>query len=147
MNRRLGVRLRIEVVQDVQVTPADIEAALPNGFHDAVLRELHVEFARKDLRLVFDFLVGDPEAETDEGREAMRPGLVRLGGVTSMRVGTPDPRYGFTAAGGVLVDGGFGVYPGEPLPPDDALVRLWLFVSTWNARMTFTARECALEWA
>ncbi len=133
-------------MQNGRVTPADIDAALPNGFHDAMLRELHVEFARKELRLVFDFLVGVPEAETDEGREAMRPGLLRLGGVTSMRVEPPDARYGFTAAGGVFVDGGFGAYPGEPEPPDDGLVRLWLFVSTWNARMTFTARECALEW-
>lgn len=58
--------------------------------------------------------VGDPEADTEEGREAMRPGLVRLGGVTSMLVEPPDPRYAFTAAGGVLLDGGFGAYPGEP---------------------------------
>ncbi len=76
----------------------------------------------------------------------MRPGFLRMGGVTSMLVEPPDSRCTFTTSGGVRVDGDFGAYPGEPEPRDDDLVRLWLFVSTWNARMAFTARECALEW-
>lgn len=75
------------------MTPSDVDAALPNGFHDAFLRELHVDFARQEARLAFDFLVGIPEADTEEGREAMRPGILRLSGVTSMAVEPPDPRY------------------------------------------------------
>ncbi len=44
------------------------------------------------------------------------------------------------------MDGDFGSYPGEPAPPYDGLVRLWLYVSSWNSRMTFTAKSCELEW-
>lgn len=59
---------------------------------------------------------------------------------------------GPAGAGGLhgSVDGDFGVYPGEPEAPDDGLVWLWFFVSTWNSRMMFTAqgRElgCELGW-
>jgi hypothetical protein len=47
---------------------------------------------------------------------------------------------------GIYVDGDFGVYPGEPSAPDDGLVRLWFYSSTWNSRMMFTAKGCELEW-
>ncbi len=121
---------------------------LPNGFHDARLLELHVDLVRAEVRLGFRFLVGVPEAETEEGREAMRPGTVTLAGVSSMRIEPPDARntYTFSHRDGVMVDGDFGAYPGEPTPPDDGLVRLWFYVSTWNARMTFTAKSSDLVW-
>ncbi len=138
--------LPVEVVQDGRVTPADIDAALPNGFHDAYLRELHMDYAVGEARLAFDFLVGDPDADAEVEREAMRPGVLRLRGVTSMTIEPPHPSYRFAADDGLWVDGDFGPYPGEPPPADDGLIRLWLFVRTWNARMLFTAREFALEW-
>jgi len=127
-------------------TTEPITAQLPNGFHDAVLQELTVDFAKAEVRFRFEFLVGMPDAQTEEGREAMRPGVLRLTGVTSMTIEPPDPRYQFSKDGGVKVDGDFGAYPGDPAPPDDGLVRLWLYVSTWNARMMFTAKGCELEW-
>lgn len=106
------------------MTTAAITARLPNGFHDALLRELHLEFAGQEVRFEFDFWVGDLDAETEEAREAMRPGVLRLTGVTSVLIEPPDPRYTFATAGGGRVDGDFGVYPGEPEAPDDGLVRL-----------------------
>ncbi len=121
---------------------------LPNGFHDARLLEVYVDLVRAEVRLGVRFLVGVPDADTEEGREAMRPGTVTLTGVSSMRIEPPDARSGYTFSHhlGVMVDGDFGVYPGNPAPPDDGLVRLWLYVSTWNARMTFTAKGCELAW-
>ncbi|SRR6266581_8878491 len=121
---------------------------LPNGFHDARLLELRVDFVRAEVRLAIRFVIGVPEADTEDAREAMRPGTVTLTGVSSMRIEPPDSRntYTFSHRNGVMVDGDFGPYPGDPVPPDDGLVRLWFFVSTWNARMTFTAKSCELAW-
>src|ERR1700730_11123720 len=121
-----------------------ITSQLPNGFHDAMLRDLRVEFARQEVQLRFEFLVGMPDGETEEIREAMRPGLLRLTGVTSVLIEPPARGYHFSVGDGVYVDGDFGAYPGETPTPDDGLVRLWLFVSTWNARMMFTAKGCDL---
>lgn len=128
------------------MTPAEVDALLPNGFHDAVLRELHVDLARAEARLAFDFLTGVPDAETEEGRESMRPGFLHLIGLASMSVEPVDARYDFTNGRGVTVDGGFGPYPGDPEPPLDHLVRLWLYASTWNSGMRFVAEACDFAW-
>lgn len=123
-----------------------VVAGLPNGFHDAELRELVVLYARQEVQLRCDFWIGDLNATIEEDREATRSGLLRLTGVMSMVIEPPAMGYPFAIDGGVDVDGGFGVYPGDPPAPDDGLVRLWFYVSTWNARMMFAAKECALEW-
>lgn len=89
------------------MTPAEVDALLPNGFHDAVLRELHVDFDRAEARLTFDFLTGVPDAETEEERESMRPGYVHLSGLASLSVEPVDARYDVTDGRGMNVDGGF----------------------------------------
>jgi hypothetical protein len=91
------------------MTTADVTAQLPNGFHDAVLRELHVDFAGQEVRLEFEFWVGDLDAETEEGREAMRGGTLRLTGVTAMRIDPPDPATTSRWMTASTWTGGFGV--------------------------------------
>jgi hypothetical protein len=129
------------------MTPAEIDAALPNGLHDASLRELSVDLARGDVVLRFDFHVGLPEAPTEAEREAHREGRLRFSGVSSLAIEPPAPGHGFARDGGAWVDGDFGAAPDEASPPDDGLVRLWIFVQDWNARIHVAARACALEWA
>jgi hypothetical protein len=58
----------------------------------------------------------------------MRPGTLRLVGITSMSIDSPDPRYRFSTDDGVYVGGGFGAYPGDPEPPDDGMVRRWFLL-------------------
>ncbi len=128
------------------MTREQILTMLPNGFHDAVLHALHLNLPKEEAQLEFEFLVGIPDAETEAGRAAMRPGTLRLTGVTSMLVEPPVAGSEFSMDDGAYVDGGFGVYPGEPEPPDDGLVRLWFYSSTWNSRRMFTAKGCELEW-
>lgn len=123
----------------------DIRGSLPNGFHDAELHRLLVDLTGAEVRLGMSVLVGLPQGTTDAEREAMRACTVRLSGVRSLSIEPPRPGYEFSDEG-VDVDGGFGAYPGDPAPPDDGLVRLWFYVSTWNSRMLFTAEKCDLEW-
>ncbi len=119
---------------------------LPNGLHDAKLRELVVDVVKAEILLRMDFWTGDLEAPPGEEREARRLGVLRLSGVTSMLVEPPTAGYRFTTGTGACLDGDLGPYPGDPAPPDDGLVRLWFYVSTWNSKMEFTAKTCALEW-
>jgi hypothetical protein len=129
------------------VPPATVTAQLPNAFHDAFIRELDIDFASAGASLVVDLWVGDLHAKDEALREARRRGTLTLMGLLSVRIEPPHADYAFTRDGhGIWVDGDFGAYPGEPAPPDDGLVRLWFFVQTWNARMTFTAKACGLEW-
>jgi hypothetical protein len=119
---------------------------LPNGFHDAELGELTADLARAEVRLGLEFWTGKLDAAAEAERESRRRGVLRLQGVTAMVIEPPAEGYRFTTGGGALVDGGVGPYPGDPTPPDDGLVRLWFYVSTWNARMLFTAKTAELEW-
>jgi hypothetical protein len=120
---------------------------IPNGFHDAALIEIHVSLPAGEVRLTFDFWVGDLDAAEHEQREATRLGVLCLHGVTSMQIEPPAPTCRFSTDRGVVVDGDFGAYPREPAPPDDGKVRLWFFVRTWNSKMTFTAEGCDLTWS
>ena len=130
------------------MTPADIDAQLASGFHDALIRELGIDFAEGRARLVIDFDAGDPDVKDEALREAQRRGTLTLTGLQSAIIEPPHPGYSFKETrGGLWVDGDFGAYPGEPAPPDDGLVRLWFFVQTWNARMVFMAKACGMEWA
>lgn len=128
------------------MTPVEILALLPNGLHDADILRLGVDLAAGSAVITLRVLVGMPDADTEDGREAMRSCVLKLAGVTSIRIEPPADGYAFAMDGGVDADGGFGSCPGDRAAPDDGLVRLWFYISTWNARMMFTAKDCELEW-
>ncbi len=44
------------------MTPDDVLAQLPNGMHDASIREMRVQFGRQLVTLDMDFRVGDMDA-------------------------------------------------------------------------------------
>jgi hypothetical protein len=73
------------------VTPDDILAQLPNGMHDASIREMRVQFGRQFVTLDMDFWVGDLDSEDEGKREAYRAGKLLLAGLTAMVVEPPDP--------------------------------------------------------
>jgi hypothetical protein len=123
-----------------------LRAALPNGFHDAYLLTLSLDLVTGEAVLAMRVSFGDPDASTKAAQNATRRGALRLHGLVSATLEPPDPKYLVATEKGAAVDGDFGSYPGDPEPPDDGLVRVWFFVSTWNSRMLFTARSCDLEW-
>jgi hypothetical protein len=59
-------------------TVSTIEAQLPNGLHDAVLRCYGVDLERKTAWLYFDVWVGDLDSKVEEERERYRPGTLTL---------------------------------------------------------------------
>jgi hypothetical protein len=123
-----------------------VRAGLPNGFHDAFLLMISLDLVAAEVQLAMRLSVGDPDAPTKAGQNATRSGRLRLRGLVSATVEPPDPRYKVATDKGAAVDGDFGAYPGDATPPDDGLVRLWFYVSTWNSRILFTAKSCELEW-
>ena len=132
------------------MSPADILARLPNGMHDASIREMRVQFGGRLVTLEMDFWVGNLDSVDEGEREAYRAGVLVLSGVESIVVEPPDladRSTRFSPDTGLDVHGEFGTCPGEPPTPNDGLVRLWFYVENWNARMKFAACECSLEWA
>ncbi len=126
----------------------DLAQTLPNGFHDAELTHLSVDYARGEVRLGLMIWIGEMSDETS-GREAYRPAIVTVSGLVLLLIDPPCEGYPFGEPGAVRIDGG----PGQPatsrseLPgiPDDAFL-YWFFVDDWNAFIRVAARHATLEW-
>jgi len=72
------------------VTLDTIAAQLPNGFHDALLRCIAVDYVDRRATLALNVCVGDPDGETDAQREAYRPAIVIISGLFWCIVEAPE---------------------------------------------------------
>jgi hypothetical protein len=124
----------------------EVERLLPNGFHDALLRRLSVDYEASVLRLEIEFWIGDMADE--ERREIYRPGRVTVTGLGFLIIDNPCKGDGpFT--GKLWIDGGAGdpETSAVPLPPPESgAFRYWLFVDEWNGFIRFAGRSAGLEW-
>jgi hypothetical protein len=44
----------------------DLERSLPNGFHDAKLKSMAIDYVQRQMTMQMEILVGTPEAEDPE---------------------------------------------------------------------------------
>jgi hypothetical protein len=123
-----------------------IESQLPNGLHDAQLRELRVDYASRRAILVLNVLTSTPESE---GQPEYRQGELRIDGLFFLVLDPPGPGATLDSSRPLRIDGG----PGQPstatvklpdIPPGYFLH--WFFVDEWNAFIRVAARSAAFEW-
>jgi hypothetical protein len=125
--------------------------SLPNGFHDAQLKAIAIDYTALEARLSLNILVGDPDAVTEEDREAYRSAEVRLSGLIYFVIEAPDARYPYDNPGTLRIDvsrmqeltGPLSV--SLPPLPETAFAN-WLFVNDWNAFIYVAARTAQFEW-
>ena len=123
----------------------EVEAQLPNGFHDGVLRHLAIDYAAATLTLDVSFWIGEVGTETVE---TSRLGRVTCSGVAFLAIDPPiEPPFG--PIEGTIIDSGSGApitrpITLPPLPGDTSLY--WLFLDPGQTFIRFAARAAALEW-
>jgi hypothetical protein len=124
-------------------TLEEVEAALPNGLHDAYLRTLSIDYANAELVLVLDGVVSTPES----GNE-YRPLEVRVVGLLFAVVDVPPSVFDFSGRG-LRIDAG----PGQPSTAEVELPKLpadcflhWLFVAKLNAFIRIAGRDASYRW-
>lgn len=127
-----------------------IAAHLPNGFHDALLRRIAVDYVDRRATLALDVCVGDPDAEIDAQREAYRPAIVTILGLLRCIIEAPDADgyYGYYSDGLWIDAGPMSTLKRKmPIPalPHDAFA-WWIFVRQWNAFIYIAGTEASLEW-
>ena len=66
----------------------DLAISLPNGFHDAELKSIMIDYTRREARLILDIWVADDVSM--EEREAYRPAEVTLSGLLFWVSEPPD---------------------------------------------------------
>ena len=134
------------------MTPEDLGRTLPNGFHDAQVTSLCIDFAQREVAIKINVWVGDCSSRSLDVREAYRPGLLTLSGLLYCSIEPPDPRYPYRDGGAITIDAGtvesLVVTPSAKLPggaPDGAWTH-WFFVKEWNAFVYISARAASLTW-
>jgi len=126
----------------------DLSANLPNGFHDAKLKRLLIDYAKREARFIADIWVGDISTEQ---REAYRLAEITLSGLLFWVSEPPATNQASDTAGGERIDIGSLSELKEkpslnlPLVPDSAFVN-WVFITEWNAFFYVAAQDAALKW-
>ena len=120
----------------------DIAQSLPNGFHDAELASMCLNYMDRTARLNLVLWVGDLEDGTQ--REMYRSAVVRLSGVAYCIIDPPDPAYPFGAAEPLTID----LTDPDPLMLMTSMpgVSFRLWVAQWNRFIHLCAKDAELEW-
>ena len=126
------------------MTLAEISSSLPNGFHDAKLMTLDVDFSARVLNLRLAIWVGDMAVPTT--RERYRPAQVYVSGLQFMVIEPPDSRYPFLKGPLTvdLMDADASLAVLGSLTPESFAARL--YVGQWNAFIHIGALDARLTW-
>lgn len=63
------------------MTLEELADTLPNGFHDAQVSSLSIDYIKREARLLIDLWVSDSPSDSEELREAYRKGELKLSGL------------------------------------------------------------------
>ncbi len=118
------------------MTFQEVEALAPNGFHDAIIDKMSVDYQAGVLSLSMRVWVGTMGMPNQEDYS---PAELRVNRLLFCAIDPPDPRYPFVPDGDSLrVDGAHGLgdlaVNGDlvaRLPADVSLYRF--FVDEWNS--------------
>ncbi|HEY7375826.1 MAG TPA: hypothetical protein VIF57_26950 [Polyangia bacterium] len=125
----------------------DLEAGLPNGFHDTRLRTFSSDLAERRAEFVIDVWMGDLHSSVTSERERRRPARLELLGLTYLIVDDPDPRYVEAKEVPMQIDSCAADDNPElarQVPQGGFAGRF--FVTEWNAFIHFAAVEARLTW-
>jgi hypothetical protein len=133
------------------MTLQDLASTLPNGFHDAKLYALSLDYVKGDACLDLDVWVGDLESDDKPVRNAYRSCILKLIGLELFVVEPQDSRYRFKKGEWLTIDvGGLDELSEAPrlaLPTFEAGVSVsWVYVKQWNAFMYLAAKDVSFEW-
>src|SRR5262245_44331541 len=123
----------------IEMNLEQLEKSLPNGFHDAQIEEIIVDYVSRKAVVKMQLLVGNPDAAPEKEREAYKPAELRLSDVLYFVVDPPDPKYKYAEKNGLWIDAGRAdeeSAPTSPIPLDQlptGASAYWFFVNDWNS--------------
>ena len=59
------------------MTLEELADTLPNGFHDAQVSSVSIDYVKREARLLMDLWVGDLSSQNEEERQVYRSGELR----------------------------------------------------------------------
>jgi hypothetical protein len=125
----------------------ELEADLPNGLHDALLRTFSSDAPERRAEFILDVWLGDLRSSVTAERERYRPARLELLELVYLVIDESDPRY--PAGDGSLLRIDACAADDDPqrsrqVPPGGFAGRF--FVTEWNAFIHFAALDARLTW-
>jgi hypothetical protein len=132
------------------MTLDELAASIPNGFHDAELNALAIDYTKREARLVLNIWIAD-DLKKPEDIETYRLAEVTLSGMVFWISESPDVRHSYWEARSLRIDIGpmesFERKSLAQLPPVPAGAFVnWIFVTDWNAFIYVAAEDARLDW-
>lgn len=129
------------------MTFQELAQSLPNGFHDAELHRLEIDYVQQVLRMELVVWIGRMKAR--ETRELYRPAQVVVERLAFLVMEPADQGTPWSEAGALTIDTGSAV-PKDcliplPLAPDGTTVTS-VYVYDWNRYFYFAGGPARLEW-
>jgi hypothetical protein len=133
------------------MTFEELDATLPNGFHDAEIYSIDIDYRLRCITLDINFWVGDLDGPN---REEYRRGVLKGAGLHFCSIDPPDPAYSFVPQGSYVTVSGSSAKPDASPAPE----KLWpafppgvscyrFFVHNWNSFIHIAVRDAQLSWA
>ncbi len=129
----------------------EIDENLPNGFHDALLKSIILNFASQSAIMELEILIGDPASPIEKEREAYKRATLKLGGVIYFVI-DPVGVGGQFSSKAVRIDAGIATDDSNSRTPKPRGVlptgafAYWFFVDDWNSFIHVAARDATLCW-
>ena len=131
----------------------EISQTLPNGFHDAYLQSLWINYAKHEAVFALELWVGDLNSEDLAKREAYKHGRLKLEGFLYCVIEPPDisPDGKSRLKEGPLWitadSSDFGELKSYPLLPEpENGFRHWFFINNHNCFIYIAAAHASFEW-
>ncbi|MBI5550804.1 MAG: hypothetical protein HY911_04795 [Desulfobacterales bacterium] len=133
------------------MTLDELYRTLPNGFHDAVVHSVTVDYSKREVRFNLSLWVGDLEGQDKGARYDYRDGILALYHFGYYIVEAPDPSYPYYGTNKITIDTGelksLRSPPAVKLPPtQEGMFVSWIYVFEWNSFIYVAARRAELQW-
>ncbi len=132
------------------MTFEEIDQKLPNGFHDAKIRTVKVDFVGRSIVIDMNLWVGSLDGPDPERR---RSGTLKVASAYLFFIEPPDPTYNFVPDGSPLNVSGDSVTAGQStvldhllpvLPRNATLYRF--FLEEWNSFVYLAGADVEFSW-
>ena len=134
------------------MTLDEIAASLPNGFHDAKIKSINIDYVNREARFDLQIWIGD-DSGTKEERETYRGAQLTLSQLLFCVIDAPDSRYPYHERKALRVDAGssnsgqISTSVRLPAPLPEHSFSHWFFVNNWNAFIHVAAMDARLEFS
>ncbi len=134
------------------MTIDELAQTLPNGFHDAEVDSIRIDYVRREIEMEMHIWVGDVSSADFNERECYCLATLTLSGLRYCCIEPPDSCYPYQKSRSITVDTraveSLTKPPQTQLPDSTHRVGFtnWFFVQQWNSFIYVSAQTARLTW-